>query len=264
MLHAYIFILLFFSSTLSLADTSREIESEKYYFTTLIGPHWSSKFYSENDIEFEQGRLTPFSFGIDSGFKLSKRWFTDAYFYYLPTEVNEARSGLNFSESNSIKYTNNIYGLRIGYTAFGSSTYRFSYIAGLTSHIIGGLERVSSDKMRVSKFRHSGLTTGIRLEKRIARGWAFDSDLAYIIPLNVSNTDSASGKLWYRGLLGIKKRVNPRLRIVFEYQAVYHDSDFTFKTQAPNQTKVSSEFFIQTLMIGFKYRFTKILQNDDH
>ncbi len=260
MLYIYTICFIFFFTSSSLAN--REPEDEKYYITALSGPHWSSKFYSEQDVEFKQGYLSNFSFGIDLGFKISKRWFFDAYFYHLPTTINESNSGLNFSSSDSIKYTNNIHGIRLGYITKGGPTYRLGCIAGLISHNIGGLERISRNEMRISKFRHFGLTTGIRLEKKITSSWAFDSDLAYILPLNLNQSESFSGKLWYRGLLGIKKRINKNLRIVFEYQAVYHNSSLTFNSEN-SSTMARSEFFIQSLMIGVKYRFTKILIEDE-
>ncbi len=251
---------LFLFCNISYANNQRPVERETYYASLLIGPHWSSKFYS-SDINFEQGKLTPFSFGLDIGAKITPRWFVDSYFYYLPTTLNEADSGVDFSSSNSVSYTNNIYGVRLGYLAAGGSKYRLSAITGIANHIIGGLNRTGLSSITIDKYSHLGMNIGGRLEYKVAKGWAFDSDLSYIVPLSVDSVDSFSANLWYRALVAIKWRWNENLRLAFEYQLVYHSSDFTFfgdNSLPDSANKAESEFFIQTLMIGLKYRFDKI------
>lgn len=220
------------------------------YIAGYIGPHWDSNFYGD-DVVYEHGRFNFLTLGVDAGFKLSRNWFLDGYFYYLPTRVNQGSSSIVFSKGSSVKYENNIYGLRAGYTFKRSKKYRLSVIAGLKSHVLGGVERRSVTDYSIEKIRHNGLGIGLRWERKLTSKWVFDSDLSYIIPLSISNIEQADGKLWYRGILGFKRRLSKRRVLSFEYQALYHESDFVFASGF----ETSPEFFIQTLMVGLKYNF---------
>jgi hypothetical protein len=225
-----------------------------WYLAGYLGPHWDSSFYGD-DVVFEHGRFNILGLGVDAGFKLSKKWFLDGYFYYLPTQINEGSSSVEFREGSSVKYENNIYGLRAGYTFKGGKTYRLSAIAGLQSHILGGVERSGVNDYQIEKFTHNGLGLGLRLEKKLTKKWVLDSDLAYILPLSISGVDKADGALWYRGILGVKRQLkNKRCVLSLEYQIVYHESDFEFKT-ASQTFRTRPEFLVQTLMIGLKYNF---------
>jgi hypothetical protein len=225
-------------------------KERRAYITGFVGPHWSAVYYG-GAIDYEHSELTPISFGIDAGYKLSSNWFVDGYFYYLPTTVAEGNSGIDFLNTDVIDYENNIYGLRIGRYIKKASRYRLSVIGGVSSHILGAIKRTSATDFSFSKFQHIGLTMGVRHEQRITGTWVFDSDLAYILPISVDNVESFSGRIWWRGILGVKKRLTKRLRLGIEYQAVYHESEFNF---APGIT-TTPEFFIQTLMFGLKYNF---------
>lgn len=225
-----------------------------WYLAGYLGPHWDSSFYGD-DVVFEHGRFNALGLGVDAGFKLSKKWFLDGYFYYLPTQINEGSSPIEFREGSSVKYENNIYGLRLGYTFKGGRTYRLSAIAGLQSHVLGGIERTGLESYQVEKFTHNGLGLGLRWEKKLTKKWVLDSDLAYILPLSVSGVDEADGVLWYRGVLGVKRQLkNKRCVLSLEYQIVYHESDFEFKADSQN-FRTSPEFLTQTLMVGLKYNF---------
>lgn len=220
------------------------------YITAFVGPHWSAVYYG-GAVDYEHAEVTPLSFGIDAGYKLSKNWFVDGYFYYLPTSIDEGDSGIDFLNTDVVNYENNIYGLRIGKHLKKTNRYRFSVIGGISSHILGAVKRTSDVDYSFSKFQHIGLTMGIRHEQRITGTWVFDSDLAYLFPISVDNVESFSGRIWWRGILGVKKRLTKRLRLGIEYQAVYHESELTF---APG-IKSTPEFLIQTLMFGLKYNF---------
>jgi len=220
------------------------------YITGFLGPHWSTVFYG-GSIDYEHSELTPLSFGVDVGYKLTKNWFVDGYFYYLPTTVKEGDSGIDFIGTDIVDYENNIYGLRIGKYLKKTNRYRFSVIGGVSSHILGAIKRRTATDYSFSKFQHIGITMGIRHEQRITGTWVFDSDLAYLFPVSVDNVESFSGKVWWRGILGVKKRLTKRLRLGIEYQAIYHESEFVF---APGITS-TPEFLIQTLMFGLKYNF---------
>ncbi len=225
-------------------------KSKRFYVTGFFGPHWSSAYYGD-DLGHEHGKFTFLSFGIDTGMKISKKWFLDAYFYYLPTSVGGGNSGIDFVGVDSYNYENNLYGLRLGRVVKTGRTYRLSVIGGLSSHIIGGLEPVTDSLFNFTKFQHLGVTMGIRHEQKITSKWVFDSDLAYLFPLGVGNLSDSSGTLWYRGILGVKRKLTNRLRLGIEYQAVYHESEFVYESGRRSKP----EFFIQTLMAGLKYNF---------
>lgn len=223
---------------------------KRFYVTGFFGPHWSSVYYG-GDLSHEHSKFTMFSGGIDAGMKISKRWFLDSYFYYLPTEIKEGGSGIDFVGTDHFKYENNLYGLRLGYTVKNGRNYRFSLIGGVSSHIMGALEPLGSNNVRFGKFEHIGVTMGFRHEQKITSKWVFDSDLAYLFPISVDGLASSKGTLWYRGILGVKRKLSNRLRLGVEYQLVYHESKFNYKSGS-NSTP---EFLIQTLMAGLKYTF---------
>lgn len=231
----------------------RVVRDRKYYITGFSGPHWSSAFYG-GDLAVEHGKFTAFSLGVDAGMRLSKRWFVDGYFYYLPTEVSEGVSGIDFEgvpSDGALTYENNIYGLRLGRIVKASKTYRFSVIGGISSHIIGGIEPRGGGDFNFKKFQHIGVTVGIRHEQKITKKWVFDSDLAYLFPVSVDKVADFSGTIWYRGILGVKRKLTHRLRLGVEYQVVYHESNFSYEGGASSKP----EFLIQTLMAGLKYNF---------
>ena len=224
----------------------------KFYITGFMGPNFNTAFYG-GDLEFQHASTKFLSFGVDVGYEISKNWFADAYLYYLPAQAREGTSGIDFAGPNvdQINYENNIYGFRVGRYIRKRNWYRLSLIGGLTSHIIGGIKRETSVDFKFAKFQHIGLTLGIRHEQKISKSWVFDSDLAYLFPISVDNAQSAKGRLWYRGILGVKKRLNNRWRLGIEYQVVYHQTSFEF---SPN-IATEPEFFIQTVMAGLKYKF---------
>lgn len=246
-----------FLGALLILQTARSDASDKKWilkserdvlsFTLFFGPNSSSVFYG-GDLQFEHGKTSFTGAGGEFNLKLSKRLFLDGYFYYLPTEIREGSSGISFIGANAINYENNLYGLRVGYTFYGSRKYRLSFLAGGSLHIIGGIAPTSPTTVVFDKFDHNGVLLGLRLERKINRRWVFDSDLSYILPLSVDGPRDGDGKFWFRGILGIKRRISSSTRLFFEYQILNQESEFEFAGNFRSQP----EFFVQTFMFGFK------------
>lgn len=214
-------------------------------------PNWSSKYY-EGDVSTEHGKFSPLGFGV--GFKrdFSNKWYGKAHAYYLPTQVNEGTSGINFANTSSLDYEDNIYGITGGYYVFSSQRKsKLSLEASINAHIIGGLERTSTRGYVFDKYNHVGLGLGVNYERLFSEKWKIATGLHYLVPLSVSDVEAYSGKLWYRGFLGVHRDLTEKLKINFDYQALYHESEFEFASGM----SATSEFLVQTLLIGMGYKF---------
>lgn len=213
-------------------------------------PNWSSKYYG-GDIGFEHGKLSPLGFGLAFKSLLSNKWYVKGHAYYLPTQVSEGSSGIDFISSSSFDYENNIYGFAGAYVLRSKEKSKLSLEASINSHILGGLERTSEFDYTFRKFNHMSLGLGLGYERAFLNSWKIHAGLHYLSPLSVRGIDSYNAKIWYRATLGMTRSLNKSFKVNFDYQAIYHESDFTFLSGRV----ATPEFFIQTILIGMAYNF---------
>lgn len=232
--------------------------NDKFWVALFLGLQHSSAYY-EGDLPFEHGKNTFLNFGLRAGYHFKPKWHVEGYAYYLPTEVDEHISQVNFQDSKIISYENNLYGINIERDFKNKEKYRWGAQVGYSSHIIGSIEGLGTDPSipastyGFNKFNHHGINLGLYYDRYLSEKWKINTEATYILPLQIDDVSDSEPGLWWQAGVGLMRwhKDSRKWQYGVDYRVYYHQSELTFDS---NQF-TDAEYFIQTLMLGLKRTF---------